>query len=106
MNADYSSLVVRCPADANVRLGSKADLSAGRIDVCFAPVNGQRQAAPAAAPHQLRDRQNERSFTLLLVRSGSVPKAIEFFLDRPADVPTARSKLVETLEVVGALGRR
>jgi hypothetical protein len=31
----------------------------------------------------------------VLVQSGSVPKAIEFFLDPPADVPRARSKLVE-----------
>ena len=34
-------------------------------------------------------RQNEPSFTLVLVQSGSVPKAIEFFFDRPADVPPA-----------------
>jgi hypothetical protein len=34
-------------------------------------------------------RQNEPSFTLALVQSGIVPKAIEFFFDRPADVPPA-----------------
>jgi hypothetical protein len=50
--------------------------------------------------------QNETSFVLVLVQSDSVPKTIEFFLDRPADVPPARSKLIETLEVDGALGRR
>jgi hypothetical protein len=30
--------------------------------------------------------QKEPSFTLLLVQSGSVPKAIEFILNPPADV--------------------
>jgi hypothetical protein len=35
-----------------------------------------------------------------------MPKAIEFVLDAPADVLAARSKLVETLEVVGTLSRR
>jgi hypothetical protein len=33
--------------------------------------------------------QNEPSFTLVLVESGSVPKAIEFVLNPPADVPPA-----------------
>jgi hypothetical protein len=33
--------------------------------------------------------QNEPSFTLVLVESGSVPKAIEFVLDPPADIPPA-----------------
>src|SRR5689334_3995241 len=51
-------------------------------------------------------RQNSSSFTLVLVHIGSIPKAIEFFLDTPADIPRAPSKLVETLEVGGALGRR
>jgi hypothetical protein len=37
---------------------------------------------PAAA-------QNEPSFTLVFVQSGSVPKAIEFCLDSPADAPPA-----------------
>jgi hypothetical protein len=41
------------------------------------------------APHQLRNRQNEPSFTLALVESGSVPKAIEFVLNPPADLPPA-----------------
>jgi hypothetical protein len=41
---------------------------------------------------------------VVFVQSGRVPKAIEFFLDPPADVPRARSKFVETLEVGGALG--
>jgi hypothetical protein len=40
-------------------------------------------------PHQLRNRQNEPSFTLVLVQSGSIPKAIEFVLNPPADVPPA-----------------
>jgi hypothetical protein len=35
----------------------------------------------------------------VLVQSCSVPKAIEFFLDPPSDLPPAGSKLVETLEV-------
>ena len=47
--------------------------------------------------------QNEPSFTLVLVESGSVPKAIEFV---PADVPRARPKLVETIEIGRTLGRR
>jgi hypothetical protein len=33
--------------------------------------------------------QNEPSFTLVLVERGSVPKAIEFILNPPADVPPA-----------------
>ena len=45
-----------------------------------------------------------RDSTLVLVQSCSVPKAIEFFLDAPSDLPPAGSKLVETLEVGGALG--
>jgi hypothetical protein len=40
----------------------------------------------------------------VLVQSRGVPKAVEFFFDRPADVPPARSELVETLEIAGALG--
>jgi hypothetical protein len=44
---------------------------------------------PRLRPHQLRDRPNEPSFTLVLVRSGSVPKAIEFFFYRPANVVRA-----------------
>src|SRR5437660_11833568 len=35
-------------------------------------------------PHQLRNRQYEPSFTLVLVQSGSIPKAIEFVLNPPA----------------------
>jgi cysteine synthase len=38
----------------------------------------------AAAAHQLRNRQNKPSFIVVLV-----PKAVEFFLDPPADVPPA-----------------
>jgi hypothetical protein len=37
----------------------------------------------------LRNRQYEPSFTLVLVQSGSIPKAIEFVLNPPADVPPA-----------------
>ena len=37
----------------------------------------------------LRGLRSEPSFTLELVQSGCVPKAIEFFFDRPADVPSA-----------------
>jgi hypothetical protein len=33
--------------------------------------------------------QDEPSFPLVLVESGSVPKAIEFVLDPPADIPPA-----------------
>jgi hypothetical protein len=40
-------------------------------------------------PRQLRNRQYEPSFTLVLVQSGSIPKAIEFVLNPPADVPPA-----------------
>jgi hypothetical protein len=43
---------------------------------------------PATQPlHSITVRQNEPSFTVVLVQSGSVPKAIKFFFDRPADVP-------------------
>jgi len=72
-----------------VRIGSKGDIGRRPDYVCFAPKNRHPQAAPAAAPHQLRDRQNEPSFTLLLARGSSVPKAIELFLDHPADIPSA-----------------
>jgi Family of unknown function (DUF6496) len=77
-------------------------LSAGRIDVCFDPGERTSSGRPCCGPSSIADGPNEPSFTLLLVRSGSVPKAIEFFLDDQADVPTARSKLVETFEVGGA----
>ncbi len=50
--------------------------------------------------------RNEPSFTLVTIEIGTAPKAIEFVLNPPADVPPARSKLVETLEVFGALGKR
>jgi hypothetical protein len=53
-----------------------------------------------------RTDRTSRDSTLVLVQSCSVPKAIEFFLDAPSDLPPAGSKLVETLEVGGALGRR
>jgi hypothetical protein len=49
---------------------------------------------------------NEPSFTLLLVQRGSIPKAVEFVLNTPADVPRAQSKLVKTREIGGTLGRR
>ena len=45
--------------------------------------------APVPATQLLLVRQNEPSFTLVFVQSGGVPKAIEFFFDRPADVPPA-----------------
>jgi hypothetical protein len=57
------------------------------------------------APRQ-PSRFDSRDSTLVLVQSCSVPKAIEFFLNPPSDLPAAGSKLVETLEVGGALGRR
>jgi len=45
--------------------------------------------APVPATQLLLVRQNEPSFTLVLVQGGGVPKAIKFFFDRPADVPPA-----------------
>jgi hypothetical protein len=57
-------------------------------------------------PYQFWNRRSEPSFTLSRVQIGSIPKAIEFFLDTPADIPCARSKLVETIEVGGAPGWR
>jgi hypothetical protein len=45
--------------------------------------------APLPATQLLLVQQNEPSFTPLLVQSGSVPKAVEFFLDSP--VPVANS---------------
>jgi hypothetical protein len=57
--------------------------------VRFTPDERTSSGRPGGGPHQLRDRQNEPSFTLVLVRSGSVPKAIEFFLYRPANVVSA-----------------
>ena len=72
------------------------------------PITAEKADIPVrlGPPHQFRNRQNEPSFTLVLVQSGSIPMAIEFFLNPPADVPPAGSKLVETLEVSGALGKR
>jgi hypothetical protein len=46
MNADYSSLVVRYPADANVRLGSKPVLTAPKRHFRSTPANGHRQTGP------------------------------------------------------------
>ena len=43
--------------------------------------------------------------SLVLVQSSGVPKAIESFFDRPAHVPPALSKLIETPEVDHTLGR-
>ena len=77
--------------------------------VWFRPDNGMKSGHSGSAGSpliNLRNRQNEPSFTLVLVQSGSIPKAIEFVVNPPADVPPARSELVETLEVVGALGKR
>lgn len=54
----------------------------------FLPITAEKRTFLfGCGPHQLR--RNEPSFTLVLVQSGSVPKAIEFFLDPPADVPPA-----------------
>jgi len=73
----------------------------------FLPITAEKADIPVRLkPLNMRKRRNEPSFTLALVQSCIVPKAIEFFLDTPADVPRARSKLVETLEVGSALGRR
>jgi hypothetical protein len=46
----------------------------------------QRDELPHSIDHLVR--QKERSFTLLLVHR-IIPKAIEFFLDHPADIPPA-----------------
>jgi hypothetical protein len=73
--------------------------SVGR-EVRFDPVTDLIPIPNPVAPHAPRPAtqplhsitssdKNEPSFTLFLVQSGGVPKAIEFFFDRPADVPPA-----------------
>jgi hypothetical protein len=65
-------------------------------------LGGTKFSKPQSRVHQF----NSGSHSLVLVQSGSIPKAIEFVVNAPTDVPPARSKLVETLEVVGALRGR
>ena len=83
------SLQVLCRrARCEVRFDPKTDLilTPNPVATCLL------REAPLPATQLLIDylvRQNEPSFTLVLVQSSSVPKAIEFFLDRPADVPPA-----------------
>lgn len=56
----------------------------------FPPITAEKRTFRFGwVPHLLRNRQNEPSFTLVLVQSGSIPKAIEFVLNPPADVPPA-----------------
>ena len=84
MSASGQSLQVLCRrAGCEVRFDPKTDL----IPIPN-PVATCLLRTPAASFDYLV-RQNKPSFTLVLVQSGSVPNAIEFFVDRPADVPPA-----------------
>ena len=71
--------------------GSCSQLDAKVKALLLYPAYLLRTLADPAASFDYPIRQNEFSFSLVLVQTGSVPKGIEFFLDRPADVPTARS---------------
>jgi hypothetical protein len=75
----------------NVSVGSSASSWRCPRYVRFPPDSGRKADIPVrlGPPHQLRNRQSEPSFTLVLVESGSIPKAIEFVLNPPADVPPA-----------------
>jgi hypothetical protein len=46
--------------DAHVRVGSKPEVAAVRRDVCFAPVNGHRQAV-SACPKNAKNRRTARA---------------------------------------------
>ena len=89
------------------RTGSRgicAALGAGAVR--FSPDKAEKADIPVRRRPLINcgtDRAS-RDSTRVLVQSCSVPKAIEFFLDPPSDQPPAGSKLVETLEVGGALG--
>jgi hypothetical protein len=87
-------LVGRCFSSTTmlrVRFGSSASSWRRPRYVRFSPITAEKADIPVrlGTPHQLRNRQNEPSFTLVLVQSGSIPKAIEFVLNPPADVPPA-----------------
>ena len=71
--------------------GSVALFADVRATSGFPPITAEKADIPVrlGPPHQLRNRQSEPSFTLVLVESGSIPKAIEFVLNPPADVPPA-----------------
>jgi hypothetical protein len=76
----------------NVRIGFCAQFrvkSPSACDVRFRATNSGHSQKMAYADKPPAAAQNEPSFTLVLVQSGSVPKAIEFFLDSPADAPPA-----------------
>jgi hypothetical protein len=89
MSALGQSLQVLCRrAGCEVRIDPKTDLIPIPNPVATACCARSTTGDPAASFNYLV-RQNEPSFTLVFVQSGSVPKAIEFFFDRPADVPPA-----------------
>jgi hypothetical protein len=48
----------------------------------------------------------ETSVTLIAIEINTVPKAIEFVLNAPADVLRARAQFVEAVNEAAALGRR
>src|SRR5687767_14495333 len=76
--------------------------------VRFPPITAEKADIPVGGGPLINcgTKRTSRHSTLVLVQSCSVPKVIEFFLDPPSELPPAGSKLVETLEVGGALGRR
>jgi hypothetical protein len=89
MTVAGQSLQVLCRrARCDVRFDPKTDLTPIPNPVAIYPLR-TFHSGDSAASFDYLVRQNEPSFILMLVQGGSVPKAIEFFFDRPADVPRA-----------------
>jgi hypothetical protein len=90
-HAELLSFVPRPKNERHVRSGSICVVLAMSTLRPLSPDSGRKADIPVrlGPPHQLRNRQSEPSFTLVLVESGSIPKAIEFVLNPPADVPPA-----------------
>jgi hypothetical protein len=66
------------------RVTPESSLTAAHRPAATSPINAMN--SPHFIDHLVR--QKERSFTLLLVHR-IIPRAIEFFLDHPPDIPPA-----------------